>query len=63
MLLAGLITTTTRKLDREQQSEHFLEVQNNRANVVIFHIPPHPTINREQPWHILVGSVNRDEWL
>lgn len=27
MLIAGLITTTTRKLDREQQSEHFLEVQ------------------------------------
>uniref|UniRef100_A0A8C2Z7U2 FAT atypical cadherin 3 n=1 Tax=Cyclopterus lumpus TaxID=8103 RepID=A0A8C2Z7U2_CYCLU len=25
----GLITTTARKLDREQQAEHFLEVQNN----------------------------------
>lgn len=23
----GLITTTARKLDREQQAEHFLEVQ------------------------------------
>lgn len=44
MLFAGLITTTTRKLDREQQSEHFLEVQKNQENlqIVIFpscHIP------------------------
>lgn len=26
-LFTGLITTTSRKLDREQQAEHFLEVR------------------------------------
>ena len=50
MLLAGLITTTTRKLDREQQSEHFLEVQNNLANFYNFVIFPSPHIPQLRGW-------------
>lgn len=30
---SGLITTTSRKLDREQQAEHFLEVLNTSLPV------------------------------
>lgn len=32
LCVAGLITTTPRKLDREQQAEHVLEVRHTHAN-------------------------------
>lgn len=70
--LLGLITTTTRKLDREQQAEHFLEVRKMAHFLwilsIIFssgHATVHPTINRDRLENSSgrsKGSINCEEW-